>query len=188
MSVDITSQNLQAPCRALFEYWLKIRGSKAVPFRSDLRPGDIASLLPNLIILEYRDPDQLIYRLTGTEIVYRMGYDFTGKNLYEIAIPEEVDSARYQFDSLRAQPCGLVLNLLLRSKRDVAFVAELIFLPLSDRDGTINQLVAIVGEIKDDDKSRHTSKVASMTALNSAFLDIGCGVPAKWARPLKATG
>jgi len=179
---------MQAPCRALLDYWLKIRGSKPAPFRADLRPGDIVSLLPNLMILEYRDPGQLIYRLTGTEIVNRMGHDFTGRNLYEISLPEEADSARYQFDALRAQPCGLILNLLLRSHRDVAFVAELIFLPLSDRDGTINQLVTVVGEVKDNAKFNVSGKIASMTALSSEFLDIGSGVPANWTRALKATG
>jgi hypothetical protein len=61
----------------LYGYWLAQRGSRTMPARSDLNPGDIPTLLPYLMIIE-KVADQYRYRLVGTAVVQAIGRDLTG--------------------------------------------------------------------------------------------------------------
>lgn len=70
----------------LAEYWLVKRGERAMPFRSDIRPTEIPTLLPNLIINEVvEDGADFRIRLYGTEMVKLSGEERTGKLISEIA-------------------------------------------------------------------------------------------------------
>ena len=61
----------------LYRYWLDKRGSRPMPARTDLNPGDIPALLRYLMIIEKVD-DQYRYRLVGTAVVQAVGRDLTG--------------------------------------------------------------------------------------------------------------
>jgi hypothetical protein len=61
----------------LYDYWVAIRGTRAMPARSDVNPADIPQLLPFLVLVE-RSEGQLRYRLVGTAIARAAGYDPTG--------------------------------------------------------------------------------------------------------------
>lgn len=178
MANDTTLSGLCDSSQALLAYWREIRGGELVPSRSNFRPGDVTRLLPSLLLLEYRDPDALVYRLTGTEIVERMGTDFTGMNLFDLVLPHQLAGSRCMFNALRRQPCGLVVRTELLSKYNTAFVAELIYLPLLNREGEITQLVSVVSVIKRYQPGKKSGDIQSMTALESIYVDIGAGVPA----------
>jgi hypothetical protein len=61
----------------LYAYWLAKRGSRRMPARNDLSPGEIVLLLPHLIISE-REGDEFRVRLFGTGVVQDLGFDATG--------------------------------------------------------------------------------------------------------------
>lgn len=168
---------LEPSSQALLDHWLKIRGDNLVPLRSDLRPLDIHALLPCLMLLEYCSPDRLVCRLAGTGIVDRMGVEFTGTNLFDTVIPKQLVMARYRFNAVRTHPCGLVLHTQMQSKYRALFVAELIYLPLRDRQGEITQLVCSVSVLQRDARGTASDEHRAMKAFEVAFLDIGAGVP-----------
>jgi hypothetical protein len=78
----------------LYRHWLAKRGSRSMPARSDLNPGDICPLLPYLTIVDKVD-GQFRWRLVGTAAVQEFGHDptggFVGSYLTE---PESAAAAR----------------------------------------------------------------------------------------------
>jgi len=63
----------------LHSYWQGLRGTRAMPARSDIDPLEIWSLLPNIHVSEWHEnPDRVRYRLAGTEIVASIGREISG--------------------------------------------------------------------------------------------------------------
>jgi hypothetical protein len=75
--------------RALHAYWEAIRGTRRIPRRSDLSPGDIGPLLPHVFLIDVtRDPRDFRFRLVGTRISETTGQQMTGKMMSEVFPPE----------------------------------------------------------------------------------------------------
>jgi hypothetical protein len=70
-----------ATLSALFRYWDEKREGRAMPARRDIDPIEMGPrLLPHLMLCELADGGSRIrFRLVGTLLVKRLGYDPTGK-------------------------------------------------------------------------------------------------------------
>ena len=70
---------------ALLRYWNKKRGRAALPTRPAIDPLEMgAALLPNLILADLFDRGTRVrFRLVGTAVVKRLGFDPTAKYLDE---------------------------------------------------------------------------------------------------------
>jgi hypothetical protein len=69
----------------IHDYWLKKRGAATMPSWSDIDPGDMAHLLPHLMVVGVEhEPLRILYRLVGTLVAEFRG-DPTGH--YLDAIP-----------------------------------------------------------------------------------------------------
>jgi hypothetical protein len=75
-----------ARLRRLLDDWVRWRGERLMPGRADFLPEDIRYILGNVILHEVaeREPLRFRYRLIGTLIVARRGFDFTGRYLDEL--------------------------------------------------------------------------------------------------------
>jgi len=68
--------------QAIYEYWDGKRNGRRMPSRGDIDPVEIPSFLPCIILVDVsHDPVVCRYRLVGTDIVYRRGFDPTGKTV-----------------------------------------------------------------------------------------------------------
>lgn len=75
--------------QALYAYWEKERGDRALPSRTDIDPAALRFVLGHLILLDVlRDPLQFRVRLQGTELEWWIGADLTGKALDQLPSPE----------------------------------------------------------------------------------------------------
>lgn len=54
--------------RAMFDYWLNVKGNEMAPLRADIDPIALRHLLPHLFILARDEQDTLAFRLAGTRI------------------------------------------------------------------------------------------------------------------------
>lgn len=69
----------------LIDYWDGLRGDRLMPRRRDIDPTDIWPLLKNIMVTEWhRNPDRLLYRIGGTEVVATLGKELGGKWLTEL--------------------------------------------------------------------------------------------------------
>ena len=75
-----------ATLSALFRYWNEKRDGRAMPARRDIDPIEMGPrLLPYLMLCELADRGSRIrFRLVGTLLVKRLGYDPTGKWLADL--------------------------------------------------------------------------------------------------------
>ena len=78
---------------ALFQYWNKKRGVRAMPTRQDIDPIEMGpKLLPHLMLCEIADHGERIrFRLVGTSLVKRLGFDPTGRLLSELPKSDYLD-------------------------------------------------------------------------------------------------
>lgn len=131
------------------DYWNRCRGDRAMPSRTDIDPGDIRHLLPNVVLIDImQGPLDFRYRLIGTEIDRHSAERHTGKRISEIpdrAAPSKV------WDNLQS-----VVDTGEPSESSVPYVGPLqdflttrqIVLPLSDDDGDVNMLLVIIDYIR----------------------------------------
>ena len=89
--------NADAALRQTLEYWQSLRGPRRMPARKDLNPADIPRLLPKLMLADVGRVDAgtdfppIRFRLVGTEVVGRFGYELTGCSLSEIDYGDQAD-------------------------------------------------------------------------------------------------
>lgn len=78
---------------ALFRYWDKKRNGRAMPARRDIDPIEMGpKLLPHLMLCELAERGTRIrFRLVGTLLVKRLGYDPTGQWLADLPRSDYLD-------------------------------------------------------------------------------------------------
>jgi hypothetical protein len=127
---------------SLYRYWLSKRGSRLMPARHDLSPGDIPALLPFLIIVG-KTGSQLHYRLIGTAVVQAIGYDATGTAVgsYFISSGDAVETrAIFERVFTAARPVFSTGEFIFRSGAQLNM--SLLTLPLSDDGAAVNMTVS----------------------------------------------
>jgi hypothetical protein len=62
----------------LVGYWSRLREGRDVPDQTDIDPRSIKRLLPYVFILDAEDPLRPIYRLAGTALCERFGFELKG--------------------------------------------------------------------------------------------------------------
>lgn len=133
-----------AAIRQLFLYWQSKCADGRIPRRTDIDPVDIPNLVPNLMIADIEhDPFRVRYRLVGTKVVQMTGYEFTGKYLDEIALPNDEGP----FQECYQTACETRLPVLQRIEwhlaEDTTEEYDICILPLSDDGDTVNMALAI---------------------------------------------
>jgi hypothetical protein len=134
--------------RRFFQYWLDKRGGRKYPARADLDPVDFPYVLGDVVIVEAtrsspgsRWPWTFRYRLVGTKIVQRDGYDLTGRSLEELPEPEYRDRVRATW--MEACETGLPVHRvreLLLDRRMRRY--EVVVLPLASNGEDIDMLIS----------------------------------------------
>lgn len=62
----------------LVGYWSRLRKGRDVPDQTDIDPRAIKRMLPFVFILDAEDPSRPIYRLAGTGLCERFGFELKG--------------------------------------------------------------------------------------------------------------
>jgi hypothetical protein len=128
----------QEAWKQLYDYWLSkhIRGRP--PGRNDLDPPvDVPRLIPNIMLIDV-EGDVLRYRLVGSAIWGRYGFDLTGTTI-EARNPAEAE----WHDTLRTV-CGDRVARLLTSPVDghADRLHVAVAMPLCDQHGVAGQILA----------------------------------------------
>ncbi len=78
--------SIETPClRQLYAYWESRRQGREFPARRDLDPLEFRFALGHVVLIDVlRDPLRFRFRLHGSELSLRAGYDMTGKLVDEL--------------------------------------------------------------------------------------------------------
>lgn len=138
-----------AKLQRLYDDLTRLRGDRAFVSRADIDPVAFKYILGNLILIDVvHDPLRFRFRLIGTNITLRAGFDLTGRMLDDFpdAVFREFLRRTYTTVVRSRQP--------LRNERVVdhghrPYRAEALVVPLSDDGVVINML--LVGIARRDD-------------------------------------
>lgn len=93
--------------KAVFEYWVALKGDRPAPDRSEIDPTDIPrSALPYVLLADLtNEPFRVRYRLVGTYCVEMFGMDYTGLFLDELGVPADIAEQLHQDYTTVASTC-----------------------------------------------------------------------------------
>jgi len=137
---EIESSNI----RALHSYWRsKFRGEK-LPRRADIDPAEIPRLVPRLMVVDVEQkPFRVRYRLVGTKVVEMTGFEFTGKYLDEIALPNDEGPFLECYQKACDTRSAVITRIKWRLEPDTVAEYDVCFLPLSDDGETVNKVLSM---------------------------------------------
>jgi hypothetical protein len=126
----------------LFRYWDRKRGPRRMPRRADIDPAEMVRFLSALMIVDVVPDDRrYVYRLVGTKECEARGRDPTGRPVGEafIGASREGVLANYDRVQLTGEPHVDLKTVI--TNRDRLDNSHVIFLPLSEDDRTVSQIL-----------------------------------------------
>lgn len=127
----------QEPLASLWQHWNDIRGDKPVPEKADVDLVELASILPQVSLLDAVSPDEMRYMLVGSEIVARSGEELTGINLLDLFTPECRPFVSRCIIDLFNVPCALVCRTTILYQSGNTAMSQSLCLPLQKEKGAI---------------------------------------------------
>lgn len=125
----------------LYDYWATRRGTRNFPARADLDPVEFSFALGNVTLVDVLyDPLRFRFRLVGTLMAQRMGWDLTGRMVDEIPDAKYRDSVIQGFRKvIEARRPNTTLYEREVERRPRRF--EVLRLPLAADGETIDMLL-----------------------------------------------
>lgn len=128
--------------KLLADYWRSIANGAPVPLRRNFEPMSIPLLLPDVCMIELTQPERRFrYRLVGTRVAEKAGFDATGRFLddlgcgttitFVIKLLQRCVDLRQPVASLSSFGQGGRATLLVRR----------VFLPLTLGRGSVDQIL-----------------------------------------------
>lgn len=141
-AADLTPLIKHSKLLRLYDYWRCKRKEGRLPARRDIDPLEFSFALGNIMLIDVRrGPLTFRVRLHGSEMIRRVGYEMTGKNLTELPVePRYLAYVLARCEDLVARPEPIVvsndrtLDNRLRSY-------EALWLPFSDDGTAVNMLL-----------------------------------------------
>lgn len=144
---DAKPADCQNPAiRQLLEYWLAQRGSRRFPARADLDPLQMRYALGNIVLFE-RLPEPAAaepryrFRLVGSDIATRAGYDATSKVLNDLPPSDYRRLILARLGALTADPAPLLIRNA-DCYDDRWYDYEAIWLPLAANGEDVDMFMA----------------------------------------------
>jgi hypothetical protein len=139
--------------RRFVEYWRGRRADALYPARAALDPLDFAYVLGDVVLIEVTRGSadgaarwRFRYRLVGSKIVARDGYDLTGKFLDDLPEPEYRERVRATWTGVceTGAPAHHVRELVLDGRLRSY---EVVVLPLAGNGSDIDMLISVQREM-----------------------------------------
>ncbi len=123
-----------------YQYWLRMKGSRSMPSRSNLNPADITPLLPNIVLVDVeQDPRRYRVRLLGTETVKVLGEDCTGRYLDDLTMLGSIVKKRYEWLVVEKKPYFYRGNMKNADKPYIEYMG--VAMPLSSNGVDVDILM-----------------------------------------------
>ncbi len=140
--------------RRFVEYWRAKRGAAKYPARAAIDPLDFRYVLGDVVLIEVRNaaagdgrPWDFRYRLVGSNLVSRDGYDMTSKTLDDLPEPEYRERIRTTWTEVcdTGTPVHYIRELVLDHRLRCY---EVVVMPLAANGHDIDMLVSVQRERK----------------------------------------
>ena len=175
-----TLPRLGRKAAVLVQHWLDIAGNDLVPARADLDPSRLVPALANIAIHRFESADRIMIRLAGTKFYHAYGREITGSNYLDLVGEERREPARERLTEIIGHPCGLHTSLDYTSRGGAQGTSESLGLPLVGPDGAVDMAIYVNDRLPHQlDWETKSDQIATLTAEEPVYLDIGAGIPNK---------
>ena len=139
--------------KAAYAYWLRKRGERPMPRRTDIDPSEIRQLLPCLLIVDvlHETPPDYYFRIEGEAVRDAVGFRRAGRRLTEIKSLMNAEAYEWTVARLNAvcteklpKAQASTLAKIGRSFYEV----EIVSLPLSDDGDRVDRIFQCIGFLK----------------------------------------
>jgi hypothetical protein len=140
---DAMRAELDSAGRRLYEHWLALCPSEGEPpEKARMDPLDFPFALSGIALVDVRGArDDFRYRLVGTRDVQERGFEPTGKKVKDAYFARSAEVALDNYgQARRGEPFVAVEQF--RGVRGVPVIDVVLFLPLTDGDGTVTTIMA----------------------------------------------
>jgi hypothetical protein len=136
---------LQSEFQTLVSLWLAAEKThKNVPSRTSFDPMRLRGLLPQVHILEFDGPQRLVYRLSGTSEVWRLGHDPKNQDYFDFVDQDAAQYLRTNMHETLFHPSGLLIYTDEIYPDGFALPTQFLALPLHDATRDADQVIALV--------------------------------------------
>ncbi|HMA13327.1 MAG: PAS domain-containing protein [Bacteroidota bacterium] len=145
MEIITSADQIASPrLRQLYDYWQSKRRGGRLPRRADIDPAEIPQLMPNLLLVDIeQNPFRVRYRLVGTQIVEATGFEFTGKYLDEIVLPDDEGPFVESYQLAAERKAAVLARIKWRLDAETTGEYDACFLPLSEDGVTVDKVLAM---------------------------------------------
>lgn len=161
-----------------WNYFHSLTRRGLLPDRVALNPAEVRHLLPNMMIFDLSDPAAVRFRLVGTAITERYGFDPTGTNFIDLLDAGTREESRQVLHAAVRHPFGVFS--LLRSKHGGGLTAEVeaLSFPFLNGPGAVPQLVTVSVRVRGSQKLEDDPEtLKGVESQGLSFIDLGAGLP-----------
>jgi len=128
----------------LYKYWNDVRGGRMAPRRFEIEPARFATILPETFMVECEPGEGHRFRLAGTRVTEKLGFELRGRDFADIfAAPEHAELKPFLESVTERGAAGVITaDLPTASGRRARF--EIIMLPLVHTGEQITRLLGAV--------------------------------------------
>jgi hypothetical protein len=135
--------NADQRLQAVYAYWQRKRGARAMPSRADIEPMEMAPLLQHLMLVDVEEGPRFRYRLFGTAVVAAFGMDPTGQYVDAVMQGAYKEFLLGLYRDVVALRRPVYSTSVYGTQRDAAMWTERLMLPLSTNGETVDKVLAV---------------------------------------------
>lgn len=151
---------------ALYDYWTRQRGERAVPLRSAIEPADIAAILPDVFILEAGRLHAPRFRLAGTRFCAQFGRELKGGDFDVLFAADQRSRIARIAENVMTQSAPALLDVQLVDGMLETTAAEMLLLPLVTRGRTADRIIGAFAPLPGQRQPLAAFRYATLEALS----------------------
>lgn len=146
LTIDLTVALTRPATIKAYQYWLSLKGGRAMPTRADITPAALREVLPQIALVDVPRPGEpstaYVTRLAG-DAIQRVFGPITGRPLNEIVAPELLPRWIRSFEAARNAAAPVRVASRVSFQKKTWLQAEVLFAPLGE-GGDITTLFAAI--------------------------------------------
>jgi hypothetical protein len=133
----------EAPYSLLWNLWDTARVAGRLPKRADLRLEEMSEVAGNLVLADWLNRNEVILRLTGSDVTTRVGRELTGLNLVAMVTDHRQDKAKDFYEKIVKRPCAGLAGFSVQYNNGVKGHRHGYYFPLETGGRTPGRLVGL---------------------------------------------
>ena len=133
--------------QVLYQYWNDVRGSRLAPRRFEIEPARFSAILPETFVIECEEGAGHRFRLAGTRVGDKLGFELRGRDFTDLFDPEcRADiKPTLQAVTQRGAVAMFDIDMPAASGRRARF--EIIVLPLVHTDERLTRILGAISTL-----------------------------------------